>query len=420
MEKPNYLSKYVFDWELLNIVLSGKSPLDAPNFIGSLTNREQVTSFLQGYGMNPDDPVSQAELFGNFQESIQFIRRYFLKEGDPEIGLDLEIPSDILSITNITDLFLLAAMKKGGRSGENRLWAEAILKVMHTILHVDKDIRKNYFAAIQTQIFDRFYKHIRRDSDNHLYIGDKESGDFIQLVDFETKSQKSRDSIIIKLLHKVENVAEELFDRIGIRFITENKFDVVKLLKFLIEKSLIIPHNVKPSRSVNKLLDINGFQQKYRSLLRVAMKNNLSEERFVQALGREAADCIPKFEEESHNIHSFKDYRSLQFTCRQLITYTNPFLYEFNELKKQAKDCFEKEENREEKNLANKILSMDTSLIAKDIRFFYPFEVQIIDQKTHKENSVGKASHQKYKKAQLISARDRVFKNLMKKKGIMS
>ena len=84
---------------------------------------------------------------------------------------------------------------------------EVILKVVHTILHVDKDLRNKFFKNIQTQVFDRFYRYIQRDSNNKLYLG-KEGQYDLPLLEFDTKSKKSRDSVIIKLIHKAENVAK--------------------------------------------------------------------------------------------------------------------------------------------------------------------------------------------------------------------
>ena len=117
---------------------------------------------------------------------------------------------------------------------------EVILKVVHTILHVDKDLRNKFFKNIQTQVFDRFYRYIQRDSNNKLYLG-KEGQYDLPLLEFDTKSKKSRDSVIIKLIHKAENVAEELFDRVGIRFVTENRFDCLRVINFLISQGLLLP-----------------------------------------------------------------------------------------------------------------------------------------------------------------------------------
>ncbi len=123
MERPNYLSKYLFDWETIELILGGRSALDSKFFIGSVIDEDQAKRFLMGYGLDYDDPVTRAELFGNFQEALQFIRRYFLKEGN-ENGLDLKIPNSILMITDISDLFLMAVENKLDLEIEDVFWAD--------------------------------------------------------------------------------------------------------------------------------------------------------------------------------------------------------------------------------------------------------------------------------------------------------
>ena len=120
MERPAYLSKYLLDWELLDVIVGGRSALDSKFFVGPMVNQEQVNKFLSGYGLEPEDPIIRAELFGNFQEALQFIKRYFLKEGNPD-GLDLKIPNSIYMVTDIADLFVMAT---GGsnKPHEERLW----------------------------------------------------------------------------------------------------------------------------------------------------------------------------------------------------------------------------------------------------------------------------------------------------------
>jgi len=127
MSRPDYLNKYIFDWDLFNVVVGGKSALDSRFLISQIYNVEQVNSFLKGYGLDPNDPVSRAELFGNFQEAMQFIRRYFLKEGDPE-GLDMKIPNSLYMITDVRDLFLMATGNSESEH-EERLWAEIVLRL---------------------------------------------------------------------------------------------------------------------------------------------------------------------------------------------------------------------------------------------------------------------------------------------------
>lgn len=412
MQRPDFLSKYLLDWDHINVVVGGSSALDSRFFTPEI-EEAQVINFLRGYGFDPNDPISRAELFGNFQEAVQFIKRYFLKEGNPQDGVDLKIPNFIFMITDIKDLFLAATGNALNVTVEERLWAEVVLKVMHTIVHIDKDLRANYFPVVQTQVFDRFYKYIFRDENNQLYLGIKNTENKVKLIDFQTKAKKTRESVIIKLLHKVENVAEELFDRIGIRFVTENRFDVLRVVKFLIEQSIVIPHNVKPSRSVNSLIDMNHFRKSYAGNVKKALRGEFDEASFVQALEM-SCQHPPELNSLSsqRNKHSSRAYKAIQFTCRQLIRYKNPFLSEFNSVRQLAKKAPDGDE------LAKKVLDLDMSLIARDIRFFYPYEIQIIDEESNRQNTEGEASHLEYKRAQLRSALKRIFKSLLELKRI--
>ena len=410
-QRPSYLDEYTFNWEALDVVCSGKSSLDAKNYLTELYDKNQVTNFLGGYGFNITDPVENAELFGIFQEALQFIKRYFLIEGNPE-GLDLKVPNYLYSITNISELFLSATGNTNFKlKTEESLWAGVILKVMHTILHADKDLRARYFSTVQQQIFDRFYKFILRDDENRLFLKN-ESGTTIPLYDFQTKAKKTRDSIIIKLLHKQENVAEELFDRIGVRIITYNKLDALRVIKFLHKNYVIMINNIKPSRSQNTLVDLKLLRKNIFGLYKMAIRNQLPEDDFYQGLNNLISESYPKSVHHSDkNIHSSNVYRAIHVTGRQLIKYRNPFMSSFNEVRKQAlKD--------KENPLSQSLLSLDTSAISRDVRFFYPFEVQITDYESHLQNTQGEASHNDYKRSQLRSAMKRIFKPILELKEL--
>ena len=410
-QRPSYLDEYTFNWEALDVVCSGKSSLDAKNYLTELYDKNQVTNFLAGYGFNITDPVENAELFGIFQEALQFIKRYFLIEGNPE-GLDLKVPNYLYSISNISELFLSATGNSNFKlKTEESLWAGVILKVMHTILHADKDLRARYFSTVQQQIFDRFYKFILRDDENRLFLKN-DSGTRIPLYDFQTKAKKTRDSIIIKLLHKQENVAEELFDRIGVRIITYNKLDALRVIKFLHKNYVIMINNIKPSRSQNTLVDLKLLRKNMFGLYKMAIRNQLPEDDFYQRLNNLISESYPKSAHHSDkNLHSSDVYRAIHVTGRQLIKYRNPFMSSFNEVRKQAlKD--------KENPLSQSLLSLDTSAISRDVRFFYPFEVQITDYESHLQNTQGEASHNDYKRSQLRSAMKRIFKPILELKEL--
>jgi len=408
-ERPSYLSDYGFNWETLDVVCSGKSSLDATNYLTELHDKNQVANFLYGYGFDISDPVESAELFGIFQEAVQFIKRYFLKEGNPD-GLDLKVPSYLFTITNISELFLAATGHSTVKlKTDEQLWAGVVLKVMHTLLHTDKDLRYRYYSTIQQQIFDRFYKFIHRNEENKLFLKN-ETGTLIPLVDFQTKAKKTRDSIVIKLLHKQENVAEELFDRIGVRIITENKLDALRVIKFLHRNHVIMINNIKPSRSQNTLVDLTMLRKKIYSLYKEAIRKQIDEPTFYQGLNKLIGECAPH--KAGHdNKHTLEEYRAIHFTGRQLIKYRNPFMASFNEVRKLA--------IRDKENpISQALLNLDTSAISRDVRFFYPFEVQITDNESHLKNSQGEASHAEYKKSQLKSAMKRIFRPIIELNNI--
>lgn len=407
--RPEYLQDYAFNWETFDMICSGKSSLEGTSYLKDLVTKTDVANFLNGYGFDISDPVENAELFGIFQEAIQFIRRYFLKEGNPE-GLDLRLPNFLFSITNVSDLFLAANSRSLGfkLNTEEAIWASVVLKVMHTILHADKDLRYRYFSTIQQQIFDRFYKFIHTDSENNLFFKN-DSGTSIPLVDFQTKAKKTRDSIIIKLLHKKENVAEELFDRIGVRIVTKNKLDTLRIIRFLVNNNVITVNNIKPSRSQNTLINLAELRIKMFSIYKAAIREKWAEEVFYKNLNKLIDECVPA--SKHANNHSFDEYRAIHFTGRQLIKYKNPFMSSFNEIRKRAL-------SDKEHPLSQALLSIDTTPISRDVRFFYPFEVQITDADSHVRNTQGEASHEEYKKSQIRSAMKRIFKHLIELKNL--
>jgi len=409
-------AKYEFRWDILDIIIGGKSSIDSQNGFRIYT-ADEADRFVRSYGFNMENPIEAAELHGNFHEAISFIRRFFLQPDNPD-GLKLEIPKKILELVDVRDLFVMAALRYQGQTDDAygrslRNWACAILKVMHTIAHIDKDPRSSFFSDVQKQIFDRYYKHIHRDENNVLFLEDKSvkssksSGTHddsrIQLVAFDTKPKKTRDSIILKMLHKSENVAEELFDRVGIRFVTVTLFDTLRVVKFLKDRMIVIPPNIKPSRSRNSLIDIDQFRRRLNELFLLADEDKISEADFVHEL--ELAAKPPALDKD--NPHSSEEYRAMQFTCRQLIKLKNPIYESLKQLKGKVKEL--QEGSKLQEDIQRTIEQIDLKFVQREVRFFYPYEVQVVDQKSAEENERGRSAHREYKKAQVQTAMKRVM-----------
>src|SRR5690606_5690588 len=103
------------------------------------------------------------------------------------------------------------------------------------------------------------------------------------------------------------------------------------------------------------------------------------------------------------NPHSSETYRSIQFTTRQLIKLRNPLFEQLKELRSYLKlgDTDER--------AARLIEKVDLKQLQKEIRFFYPYEVQIMDQMSAEENERGRSAHSEYKRAQIQTALRRVM-----------
>lgn len=403
--------RYDFQWEVLEIFLKGKSAIDMNlGLLGfHIHTQDDAARFLDSYGYELSNPIEKAETLGNFHESLNFIRKYFLQPENPD-GIKTDIPRKILEITEPRDLLLMAALHYPGQTGDSqgialRDWACAILKVMHTITHADKDLRTPYFSDIQKQICDRFYKVVQRDAQGVLYLGEKPEDQLrVDLVQFETKPKKSRESILLKLLHKPENVAEELFDRVGIRFITKSRLGCLRVVKFLKDRMIVMPPNVKPSRSKNTLIDLAETRKVIETWLPRMDSKEADEKQLIEEVDKTP---FPAETVNADNPHSRKAYRAIQFTSRQLIKLKNPLYDDLKELK-----ALEKVGSLPES--ASKVVDrIDLKHIQREVRFFYPYEVQIMDEHSARENEQGQSSHVEYKRAQIQTAMKRVLGSLM-------
>lgn len=389
--------KWKIGERVLDVLISGTSFLDSKEgFLGSFRNLDDAEQFLEAYGFDLNDPIERAELHGTLQEALLFIRNYFLKP-QASTGLTLEIPKKFFEMTDIRELLLLAGSQQ---HPDLRNWACAILKVVHTISHIDRDMRTHYFSDIQMQILDRFYRYLHRDEEQRLYMGRSPSDPYrVNLVEFQVKPKKARDSTLMKLLHKPGSVAEELFDRVGVRIVTKNRVDSIRAVQFLEANNIVVPANIKPSRSRNTLIDISRFRNSLKTEGPRAFSNELTESEFIQRLemsgypNSSAAD----------NPFSSEHYRAIQFTCRQLIKIKNPLSEHIRNLKATTRGM----------DLGPEIMSaierVDQKYIQRVTRFFYPYEVQVMDELSYLENEKGRSAHAQYKQAQQKAAMIRVM-----------
>lgn len=341
-----------FPFEILNAFVSGDTAIDIPHLI--LTDLSESEDFLECYGFRWTVESDRKEIEHIRREAIKFIEDEFLND------IDLQIPEPVRTQKDIRYLLLWASEPQH----KYQQWACAILRVSHTIAHCFSHFNERYGEAIRQQIFTRFEAHLIREK-GQLFLGKKEK---IPLYNFEAKPVKSLFSVVLKLLHKSENVATDIFDRVGVRFITKHRFDALLVVRYLRLHNIVMFANVKPSRSRNTLIDLKSLEKEIVRL---------------EAHPRDTAlDNIRKWVENreypgppqpSYNPYSDANYHSIQFTARQLIRVNDPH----------------------------------------PVKFFFPFEIQVLDEKSYKSSRSGYASHEQYKKRQQNSARSRVLGALL-------
>ena len=68
----DFLKKYDFDWEVLEVIVGGQSAIDSPQPL-KIKALDEAVRFMECYGFDIENPIEKAELFGNFQEAMSFM-----------------------------------------------------------------------------------------------------------------------------------------------------------------------------------------------------------------------------------------------------------------------------------------------------------------------------------------------------------
>lgn len=334
---------------------SVRSALNGLSFIDEkrihIHSEQEAQHFLESYGFDLDDKMDIGELESLRQESIELIQEELLMP-------DEVIPDVLLHQQDIRQYLINAS-----GHGDRRLapWSAAILKVIHTLSHSHSYLNDMYHIPIREQIFDRFNKHIVR-NDSGCFLGD------IKLDALEFRETKSRRSVALKLLHKAENVSADIFDWIGLRFITENRADVLDVLAYLRQEHIITYANLKPSRSRNTLIDLEWIDK--------CLNSGMSTDEIRLEMQLMSLPEVNDNEVLEINPFSEVSYQSVQITCRHRIK-----------------------------------IKQDDGV---KVSFFFPFEIQLMDRASFLNTREGLASHREYKKRQKQAIRQRVFPFLVR------
>lgn len=362
---PLNASPFAFSRPMLDCVVGGRSALDLSRL--EITTREQAKQFVQTYGYNLDDPSQLEDLWATHRRALAMMREQLLDEGE-EVPPELHDPT---MLEHMTDL-LIYASRRDPAGAHLQKWACALLKVMHVYVHLRNDL----FSAFRDQIQQQILKPLEGvivTEDGRNYVAASER---IEIERFEVKPFKTTASSVIKLLARPERVALTLLDKLGVRFVTRNIFDSFRVVRFLMESNIVSFPHIIPDQSSNTLFPLNLFMESMEEFEHSqagvgAISDAVIEDWLRRNLEQHASRAEFK---EKMNQFSGPDHRFIKFINRKLIT-----------------------------------VPVGAGSMERSFRFFYPFEIQIMDCETWRKNMTGPTAHDQYKDRQRRRARERVL-----------
>lgn len=363
-----------FDPPVLRAVVGGKSAIDMPNL--NIHSLEEADSFLLGYGF---DSKNSEDI-----EKIWYYHRRALVLMQEKLKIDLVEMPELLKDRKLLEdprKILLFASSENIKDRALQKWSCSLLRCIHVFVHAENDLFSSFAEEIQKQILGPFQACVFHDGTSGQTLLKRPEGsmDSLQLYEkeplvllgFDAKPFKTSTSTVIKLLAKSDALAMSVFDKVGVRFVTNSMFDTFRVVRFLIDEDLVSYPHIIPNQSTNTLYPVELFLKACSDLVPTVrgMDSHQIDKYFADYLEahRNEVEFLKK-----ENVYSGADYRFIKFIARKLIRIEIPG----------AKEKFS---------------------------FFYPFEVQIVDQESRQKAFEGPSEHQAYKDRQIMAARKRLF-----------
>lgn len=386
------LSSIDIPWDMFDVIVGGASAIDVPRLY--MESLDEAEDFLAAYGYRWSDPEERAEAHDLLDEALEFIVEDLLHD-EPE----LSVAPEVLAERDVRKLLLWASTDP---KGERQLWSCAVLRVMHTFAHCGSYFQKMFSEQIREQIVERFQPHVV-EGPRGLMLGTGATA--IPLADFQVRATKSRKSLALKLLQKAENVAADVFDWVGLRFVTKERFDALLVLKYLRANSLIVFAHVRPGRSRNTLIDMGRVKRDMGRVNDEIRAGRLAEhERWEKMRELARRYPYPSPATKSYNPFSASSYHSIQFTCSQQVRVPNPYIG------RGVSRVLQRIERggapRVSEGMARRLTRAG---VGSDVHFFFPYEVQVLDHSSFEASRSGRASHDVYKNKQRLAVKRRLF-----------
>jgi uncharacterized protein (TIGR04562 family) len=373
--------------ELTQVILGGGSPIDLDSL--RIHTPAEAWNFALNYGYDMSVPVQRAAVLRVYEDAVDFLEAVVLE------GTDLHVPLEVRDLQDPLELLIWASDRPRNLRGR---WSCAILRVMHTLFHVDHNVNLRFLPEIQRQVFSRYDQYLVCEEDRWWLRGAYE----VPLVAVERKENKDRVSMLLKMLHKPENVAETIYDQIGIRFVAEDQLGVLMVIRFLLDHHVLMPTHIKPSRSRNLMIDLEALAAWSETAPPFFRIQDLKpEER--QALSHTLTLKVPG---KDQNPFSSKDYSAIQFTARTLVRLPSPATRALETLQERLQTMGDTE-------LSDLVRIPELIQDQEEFTFFFAHEVQVMEQSGFQNSRSGPASHSEYKQRQRDAARRRVLQGIL-------
>ncbi len=373
--------------EVTQVILGGGSPIDLDAL--HVHSPGEALHFALNYGYDMSVPVQRAAVLRVYEDAVDFLEGVVLE------GTDLHVPLEVRDLQDPLELLVWASDRPRNHRGR---WSCAILRVMHTLFHVDHNVNLRFLPEIQRQVFNRYDQYLVCDEGRWCLRGAYE----VPLVATERKENKDRVSMLLKMLHKPENVAETIYDQIGIRFVAEDQLGVLMVIRFLLDHHVLMPTHIKPSRSRNLMIDMEALAAWSEAMPPFFRIQDLTlEER------RELSQTLAiKTPGKDQNPFSSKEYSAIQFTARTLVRLPSPATKALETLQTRLQTMGDTE-------LSDLVRIPELLSEQEEFTFFFAHEVQVMEQSGFQSSRSGPASHTEYKQRQRDAARRRVLQGIL-------
>ena len=321
-------------WRTLQTIIAGRSLLDT--FELHVGSAREAQRFLQAYGLQ--DHEEAESLRG---QALEYIDDVLLRDSP------VRLPESARRL-GLAELLVSAS---GGADRQLSEWSCVILKVCHAVAHARWTRDEGAYRAALAKVKERLEPYLI-EADDGVWIGDERCR--IPVIECRVKSTKRFFRLVNKLLLKEGNLSTDIYDHIGLRFVTQDIFAAILLIRFLRSRHVFMYANVLPQKSKNSLAEFRQIEDLFAE--------------FSGPLIESATQSGERDWPGRENAYSSGQFRMIKFVERLLVSTRG------------------------------------------GRRVFFPCEIQILTQQVYEAMQRDDAAHSEYERRQVIGVRRRLFR----------